>query len=196
MYDNKKMCSSDPIKCLMIGQHGIGKSTFLRSFPGSQIKEPSSQQPDKETYTITSVNEKLEPVEIQIDIFDIALDTCLRDSDLVINNKVIPSTKIITTSSYKCVILCFAMNDLHSFHLIKSKWEIEFKKNKARTHSFVLLGLKSDTTHSDVSCRDILNQSNAINRESDTATDPERLAPNLDEPNNNNVESTHVNLSK
>jgi len=37
------------------------------------------------------------------------------------------------------------MDDPGSFELIKSKWEIDLKKNKKNRHTFVLLGLKSDT---------------------------------------------------
>ena len=37
------------------------------------------------------------------------------------------------------------MDDPGSFELVKSKWEIDLKKNKKNRHTFVLLGLKSDT---------------------------------------------------
>lgn len=135
--------ANDTIKCLMIGQTGIGKSTFLKNFPNAQLQ--SNENKMRETYAISAVNEKFETVNIEIENCDIALDTCLRDSDLIINNKVIPSNKIINTCNYKVIILSFAMDDLTSFELVKSKFEIEFKKKKKKKHSFILLGLKSDT---------------------------------------------------
>lgn len=42
--------------------------------------------------------------------------------------------------------MCFAMDDVNSFELVKSKWEIDLKKNKSNAHSFLLVGFKSDLT--------------------------------------------------
>ena len=131
------------IRCLMIGQHGIGKSTFLKQFPNSKMHVNHFQ--DRENFTIECLNQSLEMVNIEIENCDISLETCLLDTDLIVNNKVIPSSKIINICAHKVIILCFAMDDPGSFELIKSKWEIDLKKNKKNRHTFVLLGLKSDT---------------------------------------------------
>ena len=134
---------SNSVKCLMIGQAGIGKTTFLNNFPNSKLQlDPLL---DRENFSLQCLNEKFEAVNIDIENCDVTLETCLHDTDLVINNKVIPSNKIINTCNYKIIILCFAMDDSHSFELIKSKWEIDMKKNKKSKHLFILLGLKSDT---------------------------------------------------
>ncbi len=135
--------STNNIRCLMIGQHGIGKSTFLKQFPNSKMHVNYFQ--DRENFTIECLNHSLEMVNIEIENCDISLDTCLFDTELIVNNKVIPSSKIINTCVHKVIILCFAMDDPGSFELIKSKWEIDLKKNKKNRHTFVLLGLKSDT---------------------------------------------------
>ena len=127
----------------MIGQHGIGKSTFLKQFPNSKMYVNVFQ--DRENFTLECLNQSLEMVNIEIENCDISLETCLFDTELIVNNKVIPSSKIINTCIHKVIILCFAMDDPGSFELIKSKWEIDLKKNKKNRHTFVLLGLKSDT---------------------------------------------------
>ena len=133
---------SNIIRCLMIGQSGIGKSTFLKEFPNS--KTHVNTFADRENVSIECLNQSLDAINIEIENCDIALETCLHDSELIVNNKVIPSSKIINTCVHKVIILCFAMDDPGSFELIKSKWEVDLKKNKKNKHSFVLLGLKSD----------------------------------------------------
>lgn len=138
---------SNTIKCLMIGPTGVGKSTFLKKFPNSEQlfnnsnATPSASQKstttnaikpslERESFIIKTVNEKFENITIEIENIDISLETCLHDSDLIVNSKVIPSNQIINISNFKVIILCFAMDDFSSFELVRSKWEIELKKNK------------------------------------------------------------------
>lgn len=155
---------SNSTKCLMIGQHGIGKSTFLTQFPNSKPHLPTlpssptnqlqhHQYASRENYTIPypHVNNNADPFEmsiIEVENCDVTLETCLHTKDLIVNNKIIPSSQIINTCPYKVIVLCFAMDDPSSFDLIKSKWEIDLKKNKKMRHSFVLLGLKADMVRS------------------------------------------------
>ena len=41
---------STSIKCLMIGQAGIGKSTFLRKFPNSKLIETGDESCEKSSF--------------------------------------------------------------------------------------------------------------------------------------------------
>jgi hypothetical protein len=128
------------IKCLIIGKEDIGKSEFCSSFPNVKCLEQKAQE--YKIFIIETMNKKCEKVTIEIDVYDIQLGTCLYDSDLLINNKVMPlNRQFINTSKYNVIVLCFASNDPVSFQLIKSKWEIDFKKNKNQKHSFVVLSL-------------------------------------------------------
>lgn len=136
---------SKKIQCLMIGQAGIGKTSFLQNFPKCTKNEEVTA---RELYTYETLNNSFEKVIIEIENFDISLETCLKDADLIVNDQVISSSQIINTKDYQCIILCFAMDDLHSFELIKSKWEIDFKRNKLKDKNFCLLSLKSDTISS------------------------------------------------
>lgn len=138
---------SNVIKCLMIGQHGTGKSTYLSNFPNSKNLTESSNTPkgSKEIFSIEYINNRFETIKIEIDNCDISLETCLHDTDLVVNNKIIPATnQFINITQYKIIIMCFALDDPSSFELIKSKWEIDLKRNKSERHAFILLGMKSD----------------------------------------------------
>lgn len=133
---------SKKIQCLMIGQAGIGKTSFLENFPKCK---KNAEVNSKELYTYETLNDYYEKVIVEIENYDISLETCLNDADLIVNNQVISSSQFINTKDHQCIILCFAMDDVHSFELIKSKWEIDFKRNKRKDKIFCLLGLKSDT---------------------------------------------------
>jgi hypothetical protein len=145
------------IKCLMFGQAGIGKSTFLRSFPNCK-KLPFDHESDdsvspaqagtkKERYLIEYMDNKFEPRRVEIDNCDISLETCLHDHTLLANHDLLTpvtlscSSQFINIANFKIIILCFSMDDAGSFQLIKSKWEIDLKRNKSREHAFLLVGL-------------------------------------------------------
>jgi GTPase SAR1 family protein len=140
----------------MIGQAGIGKSSFLKSFPSAQLQPPAIDT-KTECYRIETVNASFtHKISLEIECCDLALDTCLHDSDLmVLNNKILPATldggshQFINTSRFNVIILCFATNDPVSFELIKCKWAVDLKKNKQMKHAFVLLGLKNETSKTD-----------------------------------------------
>lgn len=231
------MSSSASIKCLMIGQAGVGKSTFLSKFPNAkkQIqvalsttstpskskstinnvnKTPLPSDEWKETYTIEFMNNRFETVRIDLDNCDISLDTCLHDAsaskvspspslvhsatgngfnsefsrtsvkrddyDNETSSSLAPTTAVTVTSTgtatisaqqlsippismlpthsskfidispYNVIVFCFSLDDAHSLELIKSKWEIELKKNRAQQHSFLIVGFKSDLVFQDV----------------------------------------------
>ena len=179
---------STTIKCLMIGQAGIGKSTFLRKFPNSKLmengdescekssfnKSPGTSKQWKETYSIEYMNSHFEMVRLEMDNCDISLETCLQSTTVQpavsaneITSSAIPtepsvhslskisgqyiqmmpvqSSKFISIDAYKVIVLCFALDDSNSCELIKSKWEVELKRNRAlQRHSFILLGFKND----------------------------------------------------
>ncbi|CAF1081985.1 unnamed protein product [Brachionus calyciflorus] len=142
--------SKTSIKCLMIGQAGIGKTTFLNQFPNCvnhAIQPEENKSLIKEIFSFETLNNKFENLTIEIQNCDITLETCLTDTDLIVNNKIIPSNHFINISNFNCIILCFAMDDPNSFELIKSKWEIDLKRNKNKQNSFILLGLKSDLSN-------------------------------------------------
>lgn len=211
--------SSSPIKCLMIGQAGVGKSAFLKRFPNAKkLASPTasdradltpsgnnkSKSEWKETYSIEYMNSQFETVRIDLDNCDISLDTCLHGpsasfsssvglahsatvdermmaattttTNAVSNNitensekikrdetssslvnrissliPIIPthSCKFIDIAPYNVIVLCFSLDDAHSLELIKSKWEIDLKKNRAQQHSFLLVGFKSDLVFQD-----------------------------------------------
>jgi len=186
--------SNSVIKCLMIGQAGIGKSTFLSKFPNAKkqiIDELTPQKPKnlatsewKETYSIEYMNNRFETIRIELDNCDISLETCLRSSNLSQSatvdgdfmsalkreetsssfNKMMllpmlptQSSKFIDIAAYKIIVLCFALDDSHSLELIKSKWEIDLKRNRTQQHSFILIGFKSDLVFSTVKTDNIEN---------------------------------------
>ena len=151
------------VKCLMIGQAGIGKTKFLKKFPNSTLtnnQDTESSNINREYCKIkclnenfrskTQINSDSEYIDVEIENVDITLETCLIESDFIVNNRVIPSNQIINTSEFKIIILCFAMDDPISFELIKSKYEIDLKKNQSHRHNFILLGLKSDPKSSNI----------------------------------------------
>lgn len=162
----------------MIGQSGIGKTTFLEKFPNS-VKHTKSEESlkyglAKEIFSIETLNPKFEKIAIDVENCDITLETCLNDSDLIVNNKVIPSNQFINTCNFRIIILCFALDDPSSFELVKLKWEIDLKRNKMKNHSYVLLGLKSDTQspktgHKQDNITALKNRSCSVNSNSSTS---------------------------
>ena len=129
--------SNTTIKCLMIGQSGVGKSAFLKHFPhATHTTNPSTQS---ESFFLETLSSKFEKVHLEIDSCNISLETCLHDADLLITTN---NSKFINTSKYNVIILAFGLNDPNSFELVKSKWQVDLKKNKQNKHSFILLGLK------------------------------------------------------
>lgn len=143
----------------MIGQAGIGKTSFLEQFPKC-VK--NTENTCKDLYSYETLNNKYEKVIVEIENYDISLETCVNDADLVVNNQVISSSQFINTRDIQFVILCFAMDDLNSFELIKSKWEVDFKRNKHKQKHFVLLGLKSDTVNSKQTNENQNDKKNAV----------------------------------
>lgn len=155
----KMVSGSNSLKCLMIGQAGIGKTSLLNSLAATSDGQQQQQQQQgdgKETYAIEIANDDPSPFDfgaqlrLQIDNYDIEIETCLHENDLVINNKIIPSNQIINVSNYKIIMFCYAVNDQSSFDLIKSKWDIDLKKLRSKLgnlnnhHQFMLMALKSD----------------------------------------------------
>lgn len=163
----------------MIGQAGIGKTTFLKKFPNSKLLEndettnettppssqPATKKPWKESYVIEYMNSRFETVRLEMDNCDISLETCLQSTTVqsISSNEIgetshqslsklqyipmlpVQSSKFISIDVYNVIILCFALDDSNSCELIKSKWEVELKRNRAlQRHSFILLGFKSD----------------------------------------------------
>jgi GTPase SAR1 family protein len=136
----------------MIGQAGIGKSSFLTRFPGVQ-HSPATHTGDElkpACYTLETLNAAFDKVTLEIECCDIAIDTCLHDTDLLVNNRILPATathsaQFINTSRFNVIILCFGMSDPISFEIVKCKWAVDLKKNKKQKHAFVLLGLKTKT---------------------------------------------------
>lgn len=214
------------IKCLMIGQAGVGKSTFLSKFPNakkigaqttatatltdtlSKSSSSSSSSQWKEAYSIEFMNSRFETVRIELDNCDISLDTCLHssimqpptstttssgivqtaaingiddkasaavkqrdDCDETVTTTALGSgfvppismlpihcSKFIDISPYNVIVLCFSLDDAHSLELIKSKWEIDMKKNRGsqnNNYSFLLVGFKSDLVFQDTKCEQV-----------------------------------------
>ncbi len=142
----------------MVGQAGIGKSTFLKNFPDSKKMEtvastPTSQNNNKETFKFNCINTKqavLKPesahnyfdsLDVEITNYDITTDTYLNTADIG-DLEFSSSASIVDASSFKIVVLAFAMDDPNSFELIRSKWETELRKNIK--FNYILVGLKSD----------------------------------------------------
>lgn len=158
--------AANKIRCLMIGQAGIGKSTFLQNFPNSEFITPDeSESPNshRKKCKFTCVNSKqnsvkskklknsdnemnteFDQIEVEIDSYDINSDTYINTSDIVDNLESV-GNKFINTKPFNVIILAFAMDDSNSFELVRSKWEIDLKKNSSNQYEFILLGLKSDT---------------------------------------------------
>lgn len=134
--------NTESVKCLMVGAKGIGKTTFLKQYPNSKLVSSESI----ETYRINCLNEfknkskSFEYLDIEIANYDITADTLF-----VCNQTELLETseKIINTNNYKVIILCFAMDDLASFELIKQKWKF-YLKTANLAHNIILIGLKSD----------------------------------------------------
>ena len=135
------------IKCLMLGQSGIGKTSFLSNLVDC-VRQPPPLPDERHHGERFCIRCDEQATNIEIDNCDITLETCLRDTDLVVNNKIIPSSdKIINMCKYDLVVLCFSLDDINSFDLIKCKWDVEMKKSgHNRRHAFVLFALKSATT--------------------------------------------------
>lgn len=173
------MSSDWSIKCLLIGQAGVGKTTFLSKFPNAKMKATNSDDDEnsqkskwKETYIIEYMSTHFETRRIEMDVCDVSLETCLRSSSDMSRSVTadfttsrgdtsssqnrmstttsfipllpVPSSKFIDVDPYKIIVLTFAMDDPHSFEIIKSKWEVDLKKNRSQQHSFILIGFKSD----------------------------------------------------
>ena len=149
---------SDHLKCLMIGAAGVGKSSLLKALPNAKLIAPEHHHQHhqansrKETYLLDAshFHGELEKSQIEIQNIDISIETCLNDSDMFLNTLVLPSSssQIINISNMDVIIFCFALDDINSFHLIRSKWDIYLKKmTKAKNSNakkFILIGLKSD----------------------------------------------------
>lgn len=143
------------IQCLMIGQHGIGKTTFLQNFPNiEQTSLPDSrkesfkfncvnskQYPKKKTKFVSEGTNEFDNIDVEIDNYDITAETYINTNDLMEGIE-IETTRLINANSYQLIILAFSMDDSQSFELVKSKWETELKRNSK--YNFILLGLKSD----------------------------------------------------
>ena len=142
--------STSVIKCLLIGAAGIGKTSFLRQFPNVQQRAPQPDLCDQpKCFSVETVNSHFDKVTLEIECCDIALETCLHDTDLLVNNKIIPtlgSKQFINTTRFNTIILAFGINNPVSFELVKSKWELDLKKNKNNKHALVLLGLKPSSS--------------------------------------------------
>jgi len=147
----------------MIGQRGIGKSTFLKKFPDSKQLETPETLPNKkiETFNFNCINSKqtllktnitipesteneYDSIDVEIINHDITTDTYLNTTDigdLEFSN----SASIVDVSSFRIVVLAFAMDDPNSFELIRLKWDTDLKKNIK--FKYILLGLKSDIAY-------------------------------------------------
>lgn len=140
---------SDHLKCLMIGAAGIGKSSLLKALPNARLVAPEehARMVAKETYVLDAshFHGELEKSKIEIQNIDISIETCLSDSDMFLNTAVLSSSQIININNIDVIIFCFALDDVNSFHLIRSKWDIYLKKmTKNSSKKFILIGLKSD----------------------------------------------------
>lgn len=140
--------SQQVIRCLMLGQAGIGKTAFLRHLPNAMQDTGVNKEIIKstETYSVETIDSKFDKVRIDIECCDLDIQTCLHDTDLIVNNKILPSSstpsnQFINTSKFDVIILCFAFHEPSSFQLVKCKWAVDLEKNKKNKHSFVLLGL-------------------------------------------------------
>lgn len=152
--------STNKTRCLMIGQRGIGKTTFLEKFPDSIRLNPTS---NLETFKFNCINSKqsmknkskattdrelstenYEHLEVEVDNYDITSETYLNTNDMGDLKFESESTRIINISDFKVVILAFAMDDSNSFELVRSKWETDLKKNSK--YEYILVGLKSDSS--------------------------------------------------
>ena len=88
------------VQCLMIGQAGIGKSTFLQSFP--EIEQTSAANAHKESFKFNCVSSnskellkkkakslspepvtEFESLSVEIDNYDITAETYLNTNDLM-----------------------------------------------------------------------------------------------------------------
>ena len=137
---------ADQLKCLMIGQAGIGKTSLLRAIPNAKLVMPDEKKSalnHKETYMMESTDFHGESTitNVEIENVDITLETCLQDSGLALNHSIISSHQVINLNNVDVIIFCFALDDINSFHLIQSIWDIYFKnmRKNLNIHKFILL---------------------------------------------------------
>ena len=114
--------SSSPVRCVLVGDEGVGKTSLLISYTRNRFPE---------FYVPTILDNLAVNVEIRNKTYTLALfdtnslnhnDHCLSNADVF--------------------LLCFSLNDLSSFQNVE-KWH-SIVKLKNSTAKVILVGMKSD----------------------------------------------------
>ena len=114
--------SSSPVRCVLVGDEGVGKTSLLISYTRNRFPE---------FYVPTILDNLAVNVEIRNKTYTLALfdtnfphqnDHCLFNADVF--------------------LLCFSLNDLSSFQNVE-KWH-SIVKQKNSTAKVILVGMKSD----------------------------------------------------
>ena len=115
--------SSNPIRCVLVGDDGVGKTSLLISY--TQNKFPEFYVPS--LLDNLAVNVKIRNKTYTLGLFD----TCSPNhNDFYLDNADV-------------ILLCFSLDNLSSFQNVEEKWH-SILKQKNSTAKIILVGMKSD----------------------------------------------------
>ncbi|KAK8839490.1 hypothetical protein M9Y10_031846 [Tritrichomonas musculus] len=122
-----------PIKCIFVGDSGVGKTSFLitcnsNSFPGESVP------------TIYH-NFQLEVMKEEKKLINL-VDTCRRNSDMERQYSIYADADLF--------VLCFSITNPHSLENIEKYWFYDVRKRNPKT-PIILLGMKSDLREENIS---------------------------------------------
>lgn len=127
--------NSEAIKCVVIGDTGIGRKTLMRIL-GPAVKASNNQtaQSEKIVFDQKEFEHKFKGSKYQISFF---APSANEDYDRM---------RPLFYGGTDIFILAFAVDDEYSFEHIKNKWNIETQtfSNSSQSIPIIILGLKSD----------------------------------------------------
>ena len=115
--------SSNPIRCFLVGDEGVGKTSLLISY--TQNKFPEFYVPS--ILDNLAVNVKIRNKTCTLGLFDTYSSN---QNDFYLDNADV-------------ILLCFSLDNLTSFQNVEIKWH-SILKQKNSTAKIILVGMKSD----------------------------------------------------
>ncbi|PRP79107.1 feline leukemia virus subgroup C receptor-related protein 2-like isoform 2 [Planoprotostelium fungivorum] len=116
------------VKCIVVGDRGIGKSTFCLTYVEGVYPGSIEWQPPTHHYTCSAM---VDEIVVQLNLIEVHPDG---GWDIL---------RPLTYSGADCIIICFSMDSKASLESVTDKWYPEIKSN-APTTPTMLVGLRSD----------------------------------------------------